>query len=65
MGKIHSAYKTEKTAAPGREQPNMVGFACHMAKAGIYRKFRYAGHHKRRKIQCSSRWRRIVERSNN
>ena len=45
MGKIYSAYKTEKTAALGREQPNMAGFACHMAKAGICREFRYAGHH--------------------
>ena len=45
MGKIYSTYKTEKTTAPGREQPNMAGFACHMAKAGICREFRYAGRH--------------------
>ena len=49
MGKIYSTYKTEKTAAPGREQPNMAGFVCHMAKAGIYKEFRYAGRHKKKK----------------
>ena len=63
MDQIYSTYKTEKTAVPSREQLNMAGFACHMAKAGICREFRYAGRQQRRKIQCSSRWRRIVERS--